>query len=121
MSDKDTQTHATHPHTQRHMHARERPRVRADTRLHVGAKALRRESGEMGEGWGAIPQDWEELRQKVPERLRRTRRCCWKERISQWVRRGSGDTKAVVLRANKKPIHDRYVVTRTAKDTITGK
>lgn len=26
MSDKDTQTHATHPHTQRHMHARERPR-----------------------------------------------------------------------------------------------
>lgn len=50
MSDKDTQTHATHPHTQRHMHARERARVRADTRLHVGAKALRRESGKMGEG-----------------------------------------------------------------------
>lgn len=32
-----------------------------------------------------------------------------------------GNTKAVVLRANKRPIHDSYAVTRTAKDTMTGK
>lgn len=101
------------------MLARERPR--ADTRLHVGAKALRRESGEMGGGCNS-PR----LGRAETESPRKTEED--EEMLLEGEDKPVGETsqrghkgRCAARKQNKRPIHDRYVVTRTAKDTITGK
>lgn len=114
MSDKDTQTHThtTHTRTERHMHSRERPCVYTDTRLHVAQSSQRDgcNSPRLGRADAESPRNTEEDEEMLLE--------------GEYKPVGETkelDTKAVVLRANKRAIHDRYVVTRTAKDTMTGK
>lgn len=95
------------------MHARERPCVCADTRLQ-GAQSSQRDgcnSPRLGRADAESPRNTEEdeeetLLEGEDKPVGETK---------------EGHTKAVVLRANKRAIHDRYVVTRTAKDTMTGK
>lgn len=108
----NTHTHKMHPRTERHMHAHERPCVCTDTRLHVAQSSQRDgcNSPRLGRADAESPRNTEEDEEMLLEGEDKP--------VGETK---EGDTKAVVLRANKKAIHDRYVVTRSVKDTMTGK
>lgn len=118
MSDKDKQTHKhTHIHKMHsraeiHVHAHGCPCMCTDTRLHVTQSSQRDgcNSPRLGRAEAESPRKTEEDKEMLlggeDKPVGETK---------------ESDTKAVVLRGNKRPIHDRYVVTRTVRDTMTRK
>lgn len=122
MSDKDTQTHTRNPHAKAHActsasaHARRRAltcwRKSSQERKWGNGGGLVCNSPRQGRAEAESPRKTEEDEEMLLEGEDKP--------VGETSQRGHKG-RCAARKQNKRPIHDRYVATRTAKDTITGK